>query len=361
MYTPTPRATIEAQIISKYEAELGTSVPILRRAFVRITAIAFSGVIWLMHHLVAWAMKQIFIQLMDADYLEYFGDWYGLPRKSASVAIITADVSGTNGTELRAGVLALYGSLVFTIRSTKTIAGGVAEIELEALTAGVSGNLETGTVLALPAPLVGVDSIVVTGILVPGVEKEDVEDWRSRLKARMQTAPQGGAFGDYIRWACEVAGIVAAHVKRSGTDVFVYPLTAKTGASRIPAAGKLAETQDYLQDPVRRPLCATVYAYAATERTVAATITGLTPNDEDTKAGIVADFNKYVYAAYPKQYSDEANPTDVISAGGVWAILIARGAIATAVSLSVSGIGSGVPSYTLPIGEIASPGVVSWG
>lgn len=360
MYTPPPRATIESQIITKYESELGTTIPLIRRAFVRITAITLSGPFWLLHQLVAWAMKQIFIQFMSPEYLQYLADWYGLPRKSATTAIITATVAGTNGKTVDAGTFATYGSLVFSTRSAVVITDGSASVELSCLTAGSAGNVSAGTVLGFPHPLDGVDSMTVSALSVTAIDQEALEDWRARIKSRMQVAPQGGAAGDYVRWALEVSGIVAAHAKRAVTDIFVYPLVAKTGADRVPDTAKLAEVQTYLQYPGRRPLCATVYSAAATERTVSATITGLSPNDEATKARIVEAFDTYVYAAYPKQFTDEINPTDVLSAGSVWAMIIAQGAIASAVSLTISGIGSVVTSYQLPIGEIAKPGSITW-
>lgn len=360
MYVPPARATIEAQIIAKYEAELGTSVPILRRAFVRMFAKALSGVFWLLHHLIAWAMRQIFPQFQDAEYLAYLADWYNLPRKAATASILTATVAGTSGTILAAGTLVTYDGLVFTTRTAETLVDGAATVEIECLTAGTDGNLEAGSVLGFPTPLVGITSMTVASIAVDGEDQEALEDWRSRVWARMRTPPQGGASGDYIGWATEVSGIVTAFVKRIGTDVFVYPLAAKTGADRVPETDKIAEVQAYVQDTIRRPLCATVYAAATLERTVSATITDLAPADETTKANILSAYNKYVYAAYPQQYSDEANPTAKVSVGGLWAILNANGAIASAISLTVSGIGSGVPSYTLPIGEIAKPDGITW-
>jgi len=361
MYTPEARETIEKRIMNGYISELGSTVPIFRRAFVRIQAKVIAGVVWAMQHLVAWAMKQIFIQLMDTDFLQYLADWYNLPRKAASTAILTATATGDSGTQIDAGRLVSFGSIVFSVRTLATLVDGSVTFEIECLTAGADGNLEAGTVLSFPSPVIGVTSIEVAGISVEGKDIEDKEVWRARIRARMRTAPQGGAYGDYIQWACEVPGIVAAYVKRTETGVYVYPLAAKTGPSRVPGTAKITEVQTYIQDPIRRPLCANVYALPALERTVAATITGLDPVDEVMKSNIVTAFEKYVYGAYPRQFSDETNPTNMISVGGVWAIIIAQGAIAAAVSLTISGIGAGSASYMLPIGEIAKPGVVAWG
>src|SRR4030042_579833 len=83
---------------------------------------------------------------------------------------------------------------------------------------------------------------------------------------------------------------------------------------------------DYPQSTKRRPLCINVYAQAATERTVDITITGLSPADAGTKAAIEAAIDEYLYAAYPRQYIDELAPTDFVSVGSIWAIVVAAGA-----------------------------------
>jgi hypothetical protein len=60
-----------------------------------------------------------------------------------------------------------------------------------------------------------------------------------------------------------------------------------------------------------------------------------------------------------RQYTDELNPTDVLSVAAIWGILYGAGAIATAVVMTVSGIGTAT-SYTLAYNEIATAGTVTW-
>jgi uncharacterized phage protein gp47/JayE len=171
----------------------------------------------------------------------------------------------------------------------------------------------------------------------------------------MQSQPQGGAAPDYVKWAREVAGVVKALAFNiSAGNVTVYPLQAITGTGRIPAAGKITEVTNYLAATERRPLCATVTAAAMTELANNVTITGLSPNDAATKAAIVASLTTYHYAAYPKQYPDEPNPTATLSVAAIWGAIAAAGATATAVSMSL-----GV-NYTLANGEIVKLGTVSW-
>jgi len=360
VYTPPTRASIEAQIIASVEGKIGTSIPILARAVVRVFAVALSGALALLYQVILWAMRQIHPQTADAEFLAYLGERYAMPRRAATTAILAITITGAEDTVVAAGTLWAYGSLVFTQSADVTIIGGTASAQVEALVAGISGNLAPATELALPSPIAGITSAVVASLSVAAIDAETVASYRARIIQRMRNQPQGGATGDYVRWAMEVAGIEFAHATRSGTDVYVYPLAALTGAARIPEAGKIAEVQSYLQDPLRRPLCATVYAQAPTERTVDVSITGVSPADAATKARIEAAFESYIYAAYPKQFSDDPAPTDVISLAAVWALVIASVAVATAVTLTISGIGSGVTTYTLPIGEIAKPGTVTW-
>ncbi|MBL8966331.1 MAG: baseplate J/gp47 family protein, partial [Spirochaetaceae bacterium] len=251
--------------------------------------------------------------------------------------------------------------LVYEQVTLAVISGGSASVEIECLTPGAAGNLSTSSALSLPSPLPGVLSAVVASTVVSGEDEEDLDTYRSRLLQRMREQPQGGAAGDYIRWALEVTGVVKAFATRnSGGDVLVYPLVAVSGSARVPAAGKLAEIQAYLQDPARRPLAANVYALSSTERTVDITISGLSPADAATKANILAAITAYLYAAYPRQYLDDPAPTHIISLAAIWGIIIAQGAVATGVAMAVSGIGSGVSTYEIPMGEIVKLGALAW-
>lgn len=359
MYTPPTTSEIEAQIIARIESGLGQSVPILPTAFVRILAAALSAPLALLYRVIAWAMRQIFPQTGDAEALIYIAGQYDLVRSPSVAAELTITISGDNGTDIPAGTLWTTDGLVYAQAAIATIAGGSATATIEALVSGIDGNIANGTALTPASPIAGVSGAVVASTVTDGVDEESIETFRSRVIDRMRYQPQGGSAADYVQWAREVAGIVAAFAFRVGTDVVVYPLLSLTGTSRVPDASKLTEVQNYLQAPERRPLCATVYAQAATERTVDVTITGVSPSDAATKALIEDAIESYLYARYPRQYSDEPLATDVIAVAAIWSSIFATGAIATAVTMTISGIGSAT-TYTLPAGEIAKLGSVTW-
>lgn len=360
MYTPPTTAAIKAQIIADIEGALGQTVPILPVAFVRVIAGALAGVLALAYRFIAWAYRQIFPSTADADALGYLGVRYDMPRRASVAAIHTITISGDDGTAVPAATLWTVDGLTYQQTALVTIAGGVATAEVECLTSGDETTQANGVALALPSPIAGITGAVIASTVVSGEDQETLEEYRARLVARMQRAPQGGATGDYVAWALEVAGVVRAMVDLVGTDVVVYPLIALTGSSRIPGEAKLAEIQTYLQSPARRPLCATVIALAPTERTATLTISGASPSDAATRALIEAAWQAYCHAAYPRQYTDDVGATDVVSVAAIWAIIHACGATATGITLAISGIGSGVTSYTLPKDEILAPGTVTW-
>jgi uncharacterized phage protein gp47/JayE len=137
----------------------------------------------------------------------------------------------------------------------------------------------------------------------------------------------------------------------------VYPLVSLV-ADRIPDAAKLAEVEAYVNDERRRPLNAQVTAEAMTEVQIDLSISGLSPNTPTVRAAIEAAFEDYLFGRFPKQYSDEANPTDTISVAALYGIAVAAGALTLSISMEVDYYAD--TSYTLAEGELAKLGTVTW-
>ena len=365
MAIPTAQ-TIRDQIISYTQSRLGQTVPLFTRSFIFVLASAVAGVLVLVYRFADWALKQTQPATCNEFWLGIWADRYGVPRGAAVATQLTATAGGSpDGTSIPA--LTNWTDptgLVYQQTAAAVIAGGVATITVKCLTPGVSGNQANGTVLTLVAPISGVNSTAtVASTVATGVDRESVSSWRSQVMIRIAYRPQGGAIPDYVGWALEVPGVAFALVKSpSAGTVSVYPIQALTGIARVPAAPLLATVQAYLNDPIRKPIAAIVNAISTTERTCAVTITGATINGAglttDQKNQVVAAITASLYAAYPRQYSDQANATDTIDVGMVWDSLRAISATATAVTINVSGIGGG--PYVLPIGEMVAPGVFTW-
>lgn len=353
-------AQIRDQIISDIEGRIGTTIPILPKAFVRVLAVACAGVLSLLYRYAAWVYRQIFPQTADAEALVRIGGQYALSRLPAVRTVATATATGTTGITIPAGTLWTLAGLVYSQTLDATLAAGVATITLECTVSGAEGNPTAGDEFAIVTPQVDVDSTAAyVATPTEGEDQEAIEDFRTRVVARIQNQPQGGAAADYVGWAREVAGIVKAFAFHTGDgQVTIYPLQAITGVDRIPAAAKITEVEDYVGAEERRPLCANVFALAMTELDVDITITDLTPSDAATKAAIQAAIVAYLYAAYPRQYTDEVGATDVVAVAAIWAAIVAAGATASAVDMLVDG--NPATAYTMDEDEIVALGALTW-
>lgn len=364
MSIPT-NAEIRDQIMSYTESRLGQTLPRFQRSFVYVLATAVSGPIGLVYRFVDWALKQTQPATANEFWLGIWATRYDVPRGSAVAAVLTVSIPGTNGTVIDAGVTMTNAGngLVYQVQDDATISGGAAVCSVKCLTAGESGNLANSSVLALVSPISGAQTEgTVTGTTIAGVDRESVASWRSQVMLRIAYSPQGGAIPDYVQRALEYPGVAKALVDPGSGDVIVYPLANVTGGARVPDSGTLALIEAWLTDPAWKPIGANVTADTTTERTCAVTITtatvagvGLTASQ---KAQVVDAVTAALYASYPKQYPNEANPTDTIDVGMVWDAMRAIGATAASITINVSGIGGG--PYVLPVGEIIKIGTVTW-
>jgi uncharacterized phage protein gp47/JayE len=358
-------STIRDQIISYTQTRLGQNIPMLSRAFIFVMATAVAGVLVLSYYFANWCLDQTQPATCNEFWLQIWGDRYGVTRDAAVAAQLTLTATGSDGSTIPSGQLYTDpNSVVYQVTALATIAGGTATVSVTCLTAGIIGNQANGTAMALVSPLSGINSsAVVASTVLDGVDRESVAQFRSEVLNRIANKPQGGAVPDYVIWSLQVPGVVKVFVKRTGSnDVTVYALDALTGAGRVADAPTLAALLAYLNDPIRKPLAANVYTLAPTERTCAVTVTTATINGSALTTAqqnsVVAAITTALYAAYPRQYPDDPNPTDTVSTAIVWNALLAIGATAASVTINISGIGGG--PYVLPIGEIVAPGAFVW-
>jgi uncharacterized phage protein gp47/JayE len=361
MITTPTISQIRDQIIADIEGKIGQTIPAMPKAFFRVLATALAGVVSLLYRFAGWAYAQIFPQTADAEALVRIGEQYGIVRLPAVAAELTATATGTNTTNIPAGTLWQKDGVVYQQTAAATVSGGSATITVEALTAGDAGNLDNGAVLAIATPLAGLDgTATVASTVTTGVDAESLTAYRTRVLTRLQQRPQGGAAADYIGWALEVPGIAKAFAFNTAAgEVTVYPLIALSG-TRIPAGPKLTEVEDYLNDTVRRPLCANVLAAAMTERTFTLTVTTLQPNTTPIKNAITAALADYLLGRFPQQYADEANPTNMVVRSLIAAEAIAAGATIFEATLYIDGSGSPITYHQLADDELAKLGTITW-
>jgi uncharacterized phage protein gp47/JayE len=178
-----------------------------------------------------------------------------------------------------------------------------------------------------------VDSLVqvAAGGISDGSDEETVASLRSRLIARLQLPPHGGAAHDYIAWAKEVAGVTRAWVfpLADGAGTVTVRFVRDGDSNPIPDSTEIAAVQAHLDEV--RPVTAivTVGTLTGVPRTFSIEIS---PDSAATRAAV------------------EAELTDLILRRGAPGGVLLKSEINTAV-----GTAEGVIDYTVtvPAGDTA--------
>lgn len=354
---------IKDQIKTDIESETSKTAPALSVTVWKIIATAFSAPFRLVYKYVDWVYRQIFTRTADREALILQGDEFGLRPTAATRWIGEVIFTGSNGSTIASGATLTANSIIYRTTEGGTISGGSVTLEVESVERGSSTQLESGNTLSSTSPIAGVDSIAtVDSVTQNASDAESTEAFRTRLLTRKRLKPQGGSIPDYILWALEVAGISYAYVDRpQGGFINIYPLTNDPDpANRIPDAAKLTEVEDYVSDTSRRPLNANVAAVAFTELEFDVTISNLFPDTSALRSAITSQIEEYLYAARPRQFADDTDTTEVISASDIATLATLAGAEALTVDLRIQPADTSLSSYTLQAGELAIPGTIDY-
>ena len=358
--TPTP-SELRDQILTDIESGLGQSVPLLSKSVFRIIATAVGGVLSLLYRYGAWVREQIFTQTMNSDSLILRAAEYGMRRTPATKWTGTIEITGTDDTVVALGTLFQYDGIVYRTTAAVTISG-TTTASAESLETGDEVDRIEGDIMEIVTPQTGVDKeATVTAVSQSGEDAEGDTSFRSRIMARQSRAPQGGAAADFVAWAREVSGVVKAFAFNTGSgEVTVYPLVGYDADDRLPDSSKLTEVQTYVGSTERCPLTASVVAAALSEVTFNITVTTLNPDTTALRTSIESALGAYFLGRYPKQYTDEVNPTNVISVAELHKVAFDAGTSFVSMTVDIDGGYSGITGYTLQYDELALLGTITW-
>ncbi len=387
MATQTPTTQeLSASIVGAIEAQIGQSVPLLRKAFIRVLAKVLAATFITLYKYIGFIGLQLFVRTASGSPTVINGktitpliEWgrligLGDPLK-ATAAELTIDVtveqqtgslpSGsqllgeTNGvTYLTIGSVLLNAPVVsVTVRAAADPngSGGVGEI----------GNLDPGAVLNFANPLPNVArATVVTAQTVTGADAETIDSYRQRVIDRFQRRPQGGAYADYAIWGEEVAGIASVYPytgQPGEVNVYVESATETDG---IPTQAQLDAVFNSIELDQsglasRRPANAFVNVLPINRTGFDVVVTGLTGDDLATlQADITAAVGGYFLQAEPFIVGLNTPPrrdslTNVELSGVVNDIVKAAGGAFTGVTFSLTGNPVTLQVYSLAAGEKA--------
>lgn len=248
---------------------------ILRRSFIYVITRVQAGSIHELYGQLEFISRQVFADQAEAEYLDRKGSLYDISRLAATYSTGLVVFTGTNGVTIPANTIVQRADgITYETQTDGTISAGTVSIVVLSQVAGVNSNCNSGVVLSLISPIIGVNtnSTVHSSGLNLGNDIENDENYRQRILARTRTVPQGGAAADYIVWAKQVAGVTRAWVfpLELGAGTVTVRFTRDNDISLIPDAGEVTQVQTYID--VRRPVTATVTVVAPIADTLNLTI-----------------------------------------------------------------------------------------
>lgn len=151
-------------------------------------------------------MDEVFAESASYYYLIKRAAERGITPKEETCAVCRMDVTPA-GIPVSAGDRFNLGDLNYTVISAIDADAGTYQIECE--TAGTIGNQQLGTLLPIETKneLNNMEAAVLSEIIVPGEEEEDVESFRERYFASFNNEPFGGNKADYIEKVNNIAGV----------------------------------------------------------------------------------------------------------------------------------------------------------
>lgn len=346
MYNRPSLGDIVQRVRTDVLSRLSTA-DVLRRADAEVYASVMGGVAHGLYGFIDWLSNQLLYDTAEAEYLERWCSIWGVPRKAAAAATGSVTFAVQAGAVIASGTLlqALDGAQYQTTADA-TVVGTSATAPLAAVVAAAAGNRTTGQSLSLVSPVVGVQSTATAGALVGGADVETDDSLRTRLLARIQQPPQGGAATDYTTWALEAAGVTRAWVYPAelGQGTLTVRFVRDNDATLIPDAGEVAAVQAYID--ARRPVTAQVSVLAPAAVPLNFSISGLVPATTTVQAAVVAELQDLLLR--------EATP------GGTILLSHLRAAISAAAGETDYVLVSPAANVTNTTGNMSTMGMISW-
>lgn len=147
------------------------------------------------------------------EYLDMKAEGHGVVRREAVKAIGSVTVQG-NGTVEQGSYFQTANGTRFVALET-VIVDGSAEINIEAVDAGQSGNVAAGAINTIPINIPGIKSVTNLAATHDGYDREDDETYRARYLKHVRLPAVSGNPYQYEEWAMEVEGVGAARCIRA--------------------------------------------------------------------------------------------------------------------------------------------------
>ncbi len=207
-------------------------------------------------------LKIMFPLWSYGQWLDYHAQARGMYRRAATKATGTLLITGTSGTDIPAGfIFSTQGSenapaIFFKSKQSSTIGSeGTVEVEIEAVEAGISGNVSANTITFLSSPIQGVASVTNPLPTSGGTNEEDDESLRQRILEcdAAQGASFVGSIADYERWTKEVDGVGSVIVVPPIIDDGIITLVVTDSAGNPATLDLCEDVYNHIMKPDNPP------------------------------------------------------------------------------------------------------------
>jgi uncharacterized phage protein gp47/JayE len=312
---PLPQVTekgVNDQIIATVESQIGQTIPLLGKAFARVMAAAFAGLIVLLYKYNNYTFLQMFVATASniattvngqtVIPLQAWGVLVGAGRPVAAIAAeldLTVTVTNPTAAVIDAGTQFVSGDNGVTYLSTAPVSILGTSITIPVVAAGdqsnnagtgTIGNLDPGAVVSFVTTPVGVLQAAVVDVqTVTAADAETDAAYRQRVIDRFQKRAQGGALVDYELWGEETAGIINeypyAWTCPGGVEVYAEATVASSGnPDGFPTQAQLDAVADSINldlngRATRRQVNAFLVTNSITRKGFTVTVVGLEADD----------------------------------------------------------------------------------
>lgn len=207
-------AELVQQNISRIESRLNQTTPPGERSFVRVIAGVQAMGSTTGYKALARAILEVYATTASRNGLIVIGEQINLEPNPAVGAVLQVEVPAEEGAQLppTTEFVGDANGMRYRIDATGYEDDGSIIVTVTAFEAGVSGNLQIGSLLSIASPVSGVGvTATVIGVQTTGAEEEDTEAFRARILDELRAEGGGGNSADYRKWAQELAGVFRAY------------------------------------------------------------------------------------------------------------------------------------------------------
>lgn len=213
-----------------------------------------------------WVNRQCFPQTAQGEYLDHHAQLRALERKSAACAQgivrFLGDGSSPMDREIPAGTICMTPGLVrFATTRDAVLAAGTshADVPVQAMEAGVSGNVIAGSIRVLAAAPVGITGCTNPQATTGGTDAEDDEHLRSRILDSFLRLPNGANSSFYEQGALSFDEVAAAAALPRNRGIGTVDVVVATEQG-VPEQKLLDRVNEYFRE--RREIAVDVAAMA---------------------------------------------------------------------------------------------------